>query len=95
MRNEAITLVFAMGIGTILMAACDTPEQQAATSASIAERKDGAMPVQGHVDRKEPAQRNDFEQKKSKQRWHHVPLPAGLARGPEAIHVAITPPSLT
>ena len=85
MRREAIALVLAMFVGTLLMAACDQPEQpptaprasaqpkpdvdpsvpKVALGAPTAEeRKEGAVPVQGEVDPKEPAQRRDFEQKK-------------------------------
>jgi hypothetical protein len=49
MRREAITLVLAIFVGTLLTAE---------------ERREGAVPVQGEVDPKEPAQRQDFEQKK-------------------------------
>jgi hypothetical protein len=85
MRREAIILVFAMFVGTLLTAACDQPEQpptaprasaqpkpnadpsvpKVAVGAPTAEeRKAGAVPVLGEVDPKEPAQRQDFEQKK-------------------------------
>lgn len=35
MTHEAITLVLAMAIGTVLMAAWDTPEQQATPEAAL------------------------------------------------------------
>jgi hypothetical protein len=34
MRREAITLIIAMAIGSVLMAACDQPEQPSAASAA-------------------------------------------------------------
>jgi hypothetical protein len=85
MRCEAITLVLAMAVGTVLTAACDQPEQpptaprapaqanpnvdpsvpKVALGAPTAEeQKEGATPVQGEVDPKEPAQVREFEQKK-------------------------------
>jgi uncharacterized lipoprotein YajG len=85
MRREAIMLVLAMFVGTLLTAACDQPKQPptaprasaqakpnvdpslpkvALGAATAEERREGAVPVQGEVDPKEPAQRQDFEQKK-------------------------------
>lgn len=34
MRREAITLVFAMAIGSVLMAACEAPDLEAAAPAA-------------------------------------------------------------
>ena len=45
--------------------AATAPVTQANLGApSAAEQKDGATPVQGHVDPKQPEQKRDFEQKK-------------------------------
>jgi hypothetical protein len=46
MRLEAITLVFAMGLGGVMMAACDDREQQHATfpaSQSVKNSNDGQL----------------------------------------------------
>jgi Na+-translocating ferredoxin:NAD+ oxidoreductase RnfG subunit len=81
MRREAITLVLAMAVSTVLTAACDQQDKAtvaaranpnvnpsvpkvALGAASAQERKDGNTPVQGDVDTKEPAQTQDFDQKK-------------------------------
>jgi uncharacterized lipoprotein YajG len=83
MRREAITLILAMAIGTVLMAACDQPDKPPTAARAPAQPKPNVDPsvpkvalgaptaeerkageVQGEVDPKEPAQRQDFEQKK-------------------------------
>jgi len=57
MRREAITLVFAMGIGSVLMAAS---KEQALLSAAAKQAGEGAAVPVGQ---KDPAQRKDLREK--------------------------------
>ena len=58
------SVVVAPSVAAAAPALPATPHSAVGTP-SAAERKDGAVPVQGQVDPKEQAQKRDFEQKKN------------------------------